>query len=189
MKEFEVNEVIEVIEVIDDSSAGGNISGKGNVDNSERSDNSDYFDNSPNNSDYSDKFRNIKVMANSKSFREVRAWQKAHEFVLAFYKTKKMFPDDEKFALVPQFQRAAVSIAANIAEGYRKLSKADKLRFFNIAQGSLEECRYYIILSHDVGYYTKEVANDMWTKIEAASTILDAYCKAIKDNKGITDEE
>ena len=76
-------------------------------------------------------------MANSKSFREVRAWQKAHEFVLAFYKTKPMFPDDEKYALIPQFQRAAVSIAANIAEGYRKLSKADKLRFFNIAQGSL----------------------------------------------------
>ena len=53
----------------------------------------------------------------SKSFREVVAWQKAHAFVLAFYKTKPMFPDDEKFALIPQFQRAAVSIAANIAEG------------------------------------------------------------------------
>ena len=128
-----------------------------------------------------------KTMA-SKSFREVMAWQKAHAFVLAFYKTKRYFPEDEKFALVPQFQRAAVSIAANIAEGYKKLSKADKLRFMNIAQGSLEECRYYIILSHDVGYYSKDVANDMWTKIEAASTVLNAYCKAIKDNKGITDE-
>ena len=183
---LEVKEVSEVKEVIDDSFADE----KGNVDNSERSDNSDYFDNSETNSDNfdnSDKFE--KTMANSKSFREVRAWQKAHEFVLAFYATKKMFPDDEKFALVPQFQRAAVSIAANIAEGYKKLSKADKLRFMNIAQGSLEECRYYIILSHDVGYYTKETANDMWTKIEAASTVLNAYCKAIKENKGITDEE
>jgi four helix bundle protein len=124
----------------------------------------------------------------SKSFREVVAWQKAHAFVLAFYKTKPMFPDDEKFALVPQFQRAAVSIAANIAEGYRKLSKADKLRFFNIAQGSLEECRYYIILSHDVGYYSQDVANDMWAKIEEASTVLNAYCIAVKDDKGIKDE-
>ena len=128
-----------------------------------------------------------KTMA-SKSFREVMAWQKAHAFVLAFYKTKPMFPDDEKFALVPQFQRAAVSIAANIAEGYRKLSKADKLRFFNIAQGSLEECRYYIILSHDVGYYSQDVANDMWAKIEEASTVLNAYCIAVKDDKGISDE-
>lgn len=173
----EVNEVIATLEVIDDTLAG-ETSGRTNVVNF---DNFDNFDNS-------DKFKNKEVMANSKSFREVRAWQKAHEFVLAFYKTKKMFPDDEKFALIPQFQRAAVSIAANIAEGYKKLSKADKLRFMNIAQGSLEECRYYIILSHDVGYYSKDVANDMWTKIEAASTVLNAYCKAIKDNKGITDE-
>ena len=128
-------------------------------------------------------------MANSKTFREVHAWQTAHEFVLAFYKTNSMFPDDEKFALIPQFQRAAVSIAANIAEGYRKLSKADKLRFFNIAQGSLEECRYYIILSHDVGYYSDATANEMWAKIEAASVVLNAYCQAIKGNKGIMDEE
>ena len=116
------------------------------------------------------------------------AWQRAHEFVLAFYKTKKYFPEDEKFALVPQFQRAAVSIAANIAEGYRKLSKADKLRFFNIAQGSLEECRYYIILSHDVGYYSQKVANEMWAKLEETSTVLNAYCVAVKDDKGITEE-
>ena len=199
MKRFEVIEVNEVSEVSDNSSAADNavdVASNGNVDrstsgrlqgkNSERSDN---FGNSDNFKKTSDNSKNKEVMANSKSFREVRAWQKAHEFVLAFYKTKKMFPDDEKFALIPQFQRAAVSIAANIAEGYRKLSKADKLRFFNIAQGSLEECRYYIILSHDVGYYSKETANDMWTKIEAASTVLNAYCKAIKDNKGITDEE
>ena len=125
----------------------------------------------------------------SKSFREVMAWQKAHAFVLAFYKTKMFFPEDEKFALVPQFQRAAVSIAANIAEGYKKVSKADKLRFFNIAQGSLEECRYYIILSHDVGYYSDATANEMWAKIEAASVVLNAYCQAIKGNKGIMDEE
>ena len=72
---------------------------------------------------------------------------------------------------MPQFQRAAVSIAANIAEGYKKVSRADKLRFFNIAQGSLEECRYYIILSHDVGYYPQDVANDMLTEIWIRPTI------------------
>ena len=130
-----------------------------------------------------------KTMAKSKSFREVVAWQKAHAFVLAFYATKKYFPEDEKFALVPQFQRAAVSIAANIAEGYKKVSRADKLRFFNIAQGSLEECRYYIILSHDVGYYPQNVSNDMWAKIEDAAITLHSYCEAIKANKGITDEQ
>ena len=126
--------------------------------------------------------------SNRKSLRDVMAWKRAHEFVLAFYDTRPMFPEDEKYALVPQFQRAAVSIAANIAEGYKKLSKADKLRFFNIAQGSLEECRYYIILSHDVVYYTNEVSNKMWQKLEEASTVLNAYCKAVKENQGISDD-
>ena len=121
------------------------------------------------------------------SFESIIAWQKAHDFVLAFYKTKPLFPDDEKFALIPQFQRAAISIAANIAEGYKKLSQADKLRFFNIAQGSLEECRYYITLAHDVGYYTDEIADSLNAKIEQLSTVLNAYCQAIIDNKAIKD--
>jgi len=124
----------------------------------------------------------------SKTFKEVLAWQRAHEFVLAFYKTKKYYPEDEKFALIPQFQRAAISIAANIAEGYKKISQADKLRFFNIAQGSLEECRYYIILAHDVGYYSDAVTNDLWNKIEEASTVLNAYCKAVKEARGVIDD-
>jgi four helix bundle protein len=127
------------------------------------------------------------IMA-SKTFKEVLAWQRAHEFVLAFYKTKKYYPEDEKFALIPQFQRAAISIAANIAEGYKKISQADKLRFFNIAQGSLEECRYYIILAHDVGYYSDAVTNDLWNKIEEASTVLNAYCKAVKEARGVIDD-
>ena len=85
-------------------------------------------------------------------FQNIVAWQRAHEFVLLVYRTTKSFPNYEKFGLCSQFQRAAVSIPANIAEGYKKLSRVDKLRFFNIAQGSLEECRYYIILSKDLGY-------------------------------------
>ena len=79
------------------------------------------------------------------SFESVFAWQKAHAFVLKVYEVTRQFPDDEKFALTSQFRRAAVSIEANIAEGYKKLRKADKLRFFNISEGSMEECRDYII--------------------------------------------
>ena len=85
-------------------------------------------------------------------FQNIVAWQKAHQFVLLVYRATKTYPEFEKFGLCSQFQRAAVSIPANIAEGYKKLSRADKLRFYNIAQGSLEECRYYIILSKDLGY-------------------------------------
>jgi four helix bundle protein len=79
----------------------------------------------------------------STTFQELEVWQKAHLFVLAVYRLSQSFPKSELYGLTSQFRRAAVSIAANIAEGFRKRGKADKLRFYNIAQGSLEECRYY----------------------------------------------
>ena len=115
-------------------------------------------------------------------FQHVVAWQKAHQFVLLVYRTTKSFPDFEKFGLSSQFQRAAVSIPANIAEGYRKISRADKLRFFNIAQGSLEECRYYIILSKDLDYIDGESYNLLATTIEETSKTLNAYCKGVIEN-------
>ena len=85
-------------------------------------------------------------------FENIIAWQKAHEFVLNVYKATRDFPKEERFGLTSQFRRAAVSIEANIAEGYKKLGKADKLRFMNIAEGSLEECRDYMVLARDLGY-------------------------------------
>lgn len=118
----------------------------------------------------------------SSSFQELLAWQAAHTFVLEVYRTTASYPKHERFALSPQFERAAVSIAANIAEGYRKMSKADKLRFLNIAQGSLEECRYYIILSHDIGYIDEERFGILNNLIENASRLLNAYSRKIKES-------
>jgi four helix bundle protein len=85
-------------------------------------------------------------------FESLLVWQKAHQFVLDTYKMTLNFPDSEKFGLTSQFRRAAISIPANIAEGYGKRSSADKARFYNIAQGSLNECRYYLRLAKDLGY-------------------------------------
>jgi four helix bundle protein len=121
-------------------------------------------------------------MAMTNQFQNIVAWQKAHEFVLLVYKETKSFPDYEKFGLCSQFQRAAVSIPANIAEGYKKLNRPDKLRFYNIAQGSLEECRYYIILSKDLGYINESSYNTLATTIEECSKTLNAYCKGVVDN-------
>ena len=67
------------------------------------------------------------------SFESIIAWQKAHAFVLMIYEVTKCFPREEIYGITSQFRRAAVSIETNIAEGYKKLSKADKLRFMNIA--------------------------------------------------------
>lgn len=116
------------------------------------------------------------------NFHGIVAWQKAHEFVLLVYKMTKSFPDFEKFGLCSQFQRAAVSIPANIAEGYKKLGRADKLRFYNIAQGSLEECRYYTLLSRDLEYIDEIQYNALFALVEETSKLLNGYCKGVIDS-------
>ncbi len=119
-------------------------------------------------------------MQMTQSFKELLAWQKAHAFVVRVYQTTKTFPAYERYGLCSQFERAAVSIAANIAEGYRRDGMNDKLRFLNIAQGSLEECRYYILLSKDLDYINIESYNMLNQSIEEASRLLTAYYKGIK---------
>jgi four helix bundle protein len=123
------------------------------------------------------------------SFENILAWQKAHAFTLLVYKTTRMFPEDEKFGLSSQFRRAAVSIEANIAEGYKKLGKADKLRFLNTSQGSLEECRTYILLSRDLEYISTEQFNILRDTIENTSKFLNSYCNGIINNNGTKGED
>jgi four helix bundle protein len=118
-------------------------------------------------------------MENSKSFEDLQVWKKAHELVLKVYKQTESFPNKETFGLTSQFRRAAVSIAANIAEGYKKKGKPDKLRFYNISQGSIEECRYYIILSRDLEYLSGEQYELLISILSDCSRLLNAYCSAI----------
>ena len=88
----------------------------------------------------------------ARTFRDLVVWQKAHALVLAVYSLTAGFPRHETYGLSMQLRRAAVSIPANIAEGFRRRGKQHKARFMNIAEGSLEECRYYLILTQDLGY-------------------------------------
>jgi len=112
----------------------------------------------------------------AKAFEDLLVWQKSHCFVLAVYRLTKTFPKEETYGLSSQFRRAAVSIAANIAEGFRKRGSADKLRFLNIAQGSLAECRYYLILTQDLDYGDTK---DLLVSLTEVCKMLDAYCSAI----------
>ena len=116
-------------------------------------------------------------MEKSKSFRDLIVWKKAHHFTLLTYKATKKFPKEEMYGLTSQFRKASVSITANIVEGYKRKGLKDKLRFFNFSQGSLEECRYYIILSKDLGYINEE--EELQESIEESSKLLNAYCKSI----------
>lgn len=112
----------------------------------------------------------------TKKFQELIVWQKAHLFVLEVYKYTESFPKSEMYVLTSQFRRASVSIAANIAEGFKKKGKADKARMMNIAQGSLEECHYYLVLSNDLGFGSN---NSMQMLLDEVSKMLESYISKI----------
>jgi four helix bundle protein len=118
-------------------------------------------------------------MAVAKSFKDLIVWQRAHELVLLAYTYSAQFPKEETFGLRSQFRRSAVSVAANIAEGFIKKSPREKIRFLNIAQGSLEETRYYLVLAKDLGYGD----NDKLTSVaQEVSKLLYAFMNAIDQN-------
>jgi four helix bundle protein len=116
----------------------------------------------------------------TQDFTDLVVWQKGHEFVLKIYAYTSAFPKAELYGLTSQLRRAAISVPANIAEGYKKRSDADKLRFYNISQGSLEECRYYLILSEDMGYGQTD---DLKVLANEVARLCTAYIEAIKSKE------
>ena len=116
----------------------------------------------------------------AKTFEDLVVWQKAHQLVIQIYRLSKGLPKDEVFGLTSQIRRAAVSVPANISEGFKRVSKADKLRMYNIAQGSLEEARYYLILSQDLAYVETQ---ELREHLQEVSRLLEGLMKSIKESK------
>jgi four helix bundle protein len=109
------------------------------------------------------------------TFEDLIVWQKAHQFALKVYSYTKDFPREELHGLTDQFRRAAISVAANIAEAFKKRGK-DKTKFLNISQASLDDAKYYILLSRDLKY-----GDDVQLKTlaEEVSRLLDRYRNTI----------
>ncbi|HXH19788.1 MAG TPA: four helix bundle protein [Chitinophagales bacterium] len=114
----------------------------------------------------------------AQTFEDLIVWRKAHQFVLSVYQYTSAFPREEIYGLTSQFRRAAISIAANIAEGFKKKGFRDKGRFFNTSQGSVEECRYYLILSKDLNYGENQ---NLAAQLSEVSKLLHAYSSAIQN--------
>ncbi len=116
-----------------------------------------------------------------KSYKELTVWKKAHNLVLDVYRITKGFPAEKKFGLISQIRRAAVSVPANIVEGFRRKGKRDKINFYNYAQSSLDELDYEMLLSSDLSYYKeyKQVAEE----IEEVSRILSGLISSITRNE------
>ncbi len=103
-------------------------------------------------------------------------WRKARQFVLAVYALTASFPKHETYGLVSRMRRAAVSIPANIAEGFKKRGRADMARFLSTDEGSIQESRYYLILARDLGYgETQSLGADL----EEISRLVHTYGRAI----------
>lgn len=117
-------------------------------------------------------------MIKTQTFQDLVVWQKAHKLTLEIYKITKQFPKEEIYGLVSQMRRSAVSVSANVAEGYKKRGKLDKARFLNISEGSLNEVKYYLILSRDLNYLSSEYDN-VNELVDEISKLLNAYIKAI----------
>jgi len=118
-------------------------------------------------------------METAKGFQDLVVWRKAHEMVLATYRVTETFPKHELYGLTAQLRRSAVSVPANIAEGFRKRGRADKARFLNIAEGSLEETRYYFILATDLRYAD---CSGLLDRLDEIGRMIGAYRRKIQES-------
>lgn len=116
-----------------------------------------------------------------KTFRDLLVWQKSHELTLSIYKLTSAFPSEEKFGLTSQLRRAAYSIPSNIVEGHSRSSKREFIHFLSISKGSLEELRYFLILSFDLKYIVKTEYDLINSKLEEVSKILYSFTKSLKN--------
>lgn len=92
----------------------------------------------------------------NEGFRSLKAWGKAYDLALEIYKVTKTFPKVELYGLTNQIQRAAVSISANVAEGYERQYRKEYIQFLMIAKGSLGEVETYLMFARDLGYIDNE---------------------------------
>lgn len=111
----------------------------------------------------------------ARTFEDLVVWQKSHALALRVYRLTSGFPKQEMYGLVSQMRRAAVSVPANIAEGFKRRGRSDKARLLNMAQASLEELRYYFILATDLGY-AKERESEVLDEI---ARMLGAYTQSL----------
>ena len=117
-------------------------------------------------------------MSKIKSFTEITAWKKSHELILYVYKITNDYPKEELYGLTSQSRRASASVPANIVEGFRRKDLKDSVRFYNIAEASLDELKYHLILAKDLKYMSKDRYEFINKKIEETSKTLYGWIKS-----------
>jgi len=116
----------------------------------------------------------------ARSFRDLRVWQKAHEFVLAVYRYTESFPEREKYGLTHQLRRAAISIPANIAEGHGREHLGDYLRHLSFANGSLMELETHFLIAVALGYVTREQSATLMSMTSEVGRMLNGLTRKLR---------
>ncbi len=119
-----------------------------------------------------------------RDFRNIIAWQRADDLAVLVYEITRSFPADERFGLISQMRRAAVSVPANIAEGSGRQHLKDFLNFLHIAGGSLAELEYYIHLTGRLGYLNEEQREQLTATCHETGATLQGFIKAIRQQIG-----
>jgi four helix bundle protein len=118
-----------------------------------------------------------------KHFRQLEVWQEAHKLVLTVYQVAREYPSDEGFGLISQMRRAAVSIATNVAEGFKRCGIRDKIRFYNISEASLEELKYYLLLSKDLTYISSDSHAELMAQADSVGRLLNGLITSTERRK------
>ncbi len=117
------------------------------------------------------------------SYRDLIAWQKSMDLVELVYEGSRDFPKVEIYGLTSQIRRCAVSIPANIAEGYGRNSDGSFLQFCRISQGSLRELETHILLSSRLGFLKPDKTNDLLARADEIGKVLNGLMKSIERRK------
>lgn len=116
-----------------------------------------------------------------KSFTELEVWQKAHALTLDVYRVTSRFPDGERFGIVAQLRRAASSVPANIAEGFGRRTTKELLQSLTVSNGSLEETRYFLLLSRDLQYLGKTDYEQLNRQCSSIGQMLGALARSLRN--------
>jgi four helix bundle protein len=115
-----------------------------------------------------------------RDFRKLKVWERAHILTLRVYKITQNFPKEELYGLVSQMRRACSSIPTNLAEGCGRNSKAETIKFFNIAIGSASELEYQLILAFDLNYIDQEVYSQVSNELVEVRRMLYSFVQKLK---------
>ena len=119
-----------------------------------------------------------------KSFLDLTVWQEAHKLTLEVYRLTAKFPEDEKYGIVSQLRRSSSAVPANIAEGFGRATTRELLRCLQIARGELEETRYFVLLSRDLGYVAAQDYEKVGRHCDSVGRLINALGSSLKRRLG-----